>query len=144
MTNDIGIRLVEHGARLIKVVESLPNTLVGRHVAGQLLRSGTSAGANYEEACGAESKADFAHKLQISLKELRESNYWLRLLVKSGKLTEKRIVELRRVKSIARYPLEIRRNSERKGEGSRQCLAPLRGKPGERTKAQFWFLTFAF
>ena len=94
MTNDIGIRLVEYGARLIKVVESLPNTLVGRHVAGQLLRSGTSAGANYEEACGAESKADFAHKLQISLKELRESNYWLRLLVKSGKLTEKRIAEL--------------------------------------------------
>ena len=52
-------------------------------MAGQLFRSGTSAGANYEEACGAESRADFIHKLQIALKELRESHYWLRLLLKS-------------------------------------------------------------
>jgi four helix bundle protein len=63
-------------------------------VANQLLRSSTSAGANYEEACGAESKDDFVHKLQIALKELRESNYWLRLLVKSGKISERRIANL--------------------------------------------------
>jgi four helix bundle protein len=94
MINDLGERLLEYGARLIKLVESLPNTLVGRHVANQLLRSGTSVGANYEEACGAESKVDFAHKLQIALKELRESNYWLRLLVKSGKIPEARIADL--------------------------------------------------
>lgn len=77
---------MDYGAGIIELVESLPNTLVGRRVGDQLLRSGTSAGANYEEARGAESKDDFAHKLQIALKELRESNYWLRLLVKSGKL----------------------------------------------------------
>jgi four helix bundle protein len=70
------------------------NTLVGRRVGDQLLRSGTSAGANYEEARGAESKDDFAHKLQIALKELRESNYWLRLLVKSGKLPSVRMTGL--------------------------------------------------
>ena len=52
-------------------------------MAGQLFRSGTSAGANYEEACGASSRADFIHKLQIVLKELRESHYWLRLLHKA-------------------------------------------------------------
>jgi four helix bundle protein len=62
-------------------------------VADQLLR-GTSAGANYEEARGAESKDDFAHKLQIAFKELRESNYWLRLLVKSGKLPLERMTGL--------------------------------------------------
>ena len=85
---------MEYGARLIKLVESLPNTLVGRRVTDQLLRSGTSAGANYEEARGAESKEDFAHKLQIALKELRESNYWLRLLVKSGIIPEARMAGL--------------------------------------------------
>ena len=82
---DLDERLLEYGARIIRLVESLPNTVVGRRVADQLLRSGTSVGANYQEAQGAESKDDFVHKLQIALKELRESNYWLRLLVKSGK-----------------------------------------------------------
>ncbi len=87
-------RLLEYGARIIKLVESLPGTTVGRRVGDQLLRCGTSAGANYEEAKGAESKEDFVHKLQIALKELRESNYWLRLLVKSGKVPPKRMADL--------------------------------------------------
>jgi len=91
---DLGERLLEYGARIIKLVESLPNTLVGRRVGDQLLRSGTSAGANYEEARAAESKVDFVHKLQIALKELRESNYWLRLLVKSGKISAERMEDL--------------------------------------------------
>jgi len=46
------------------------------------MRSATSSGANYEEACGAESKADFIHKMQLVLKELRESSYWVKLLKK--------------------------------------------------------------
>jgi len=79
-------RLLEYGVRIIKLVESLPKTLVGRRIGDQLLRSGTSVGANYEEAQGAESKDDFIHKLQIALKELRESNYWLRLLARAGKV----------------------------------------------------------
>ena len=65
-------RLLDYGARVIKLVEALPSTLVGRRIGDQLLRSATSVGANYEEARGAESKNDFVHKLQISLKELRE------------------------------------------------------------------------
>ena len=80
-------RLLEYGGRIIKLVESLPKTLVGRRIGDQLLRSGTSAGANYEEAQAAESKDDFVHKLQIALKELRESNYWLRLLLRAGVFT---------------------------------------------------------
>ena len=91
---NLGERLLEYGARIIKLVECLPNTLVGRRVADQLLRSGTSAGANYEEARAAESKDDFVHKLQIALKELRVSNYWLRLLVKSGKISAERMKDL--------------------------------------------------
>jgi four helix bundle protein len=91
---DLDERLLEYGARITRLVESLPNTVVGRRVADQLLRSGTSVGANYEEAQGAEPKDDFVHKLQISLKELRDSNYWLRLLVKSGKISARRMNDL--------------------------------------------------
>lgn len=91
---DLEERLLDYGARIIKLVESLPNTLVGRRIADQLLRSATSAGANYEEARGAESREDFVHKMQIALKELRESHYWLLLLVKSGKVPEGRMVGL--------------------------------------------------
>ena len=82
----IGERLLDYSARVIKLVDALPNTLVGRRIADQLLRSAMSAGANYEEAQGAESKEDFTHKLQIALKELRESGYWLQLLERSGKI----------------------------------------------------------
>jgi four helix bundle protein len=76
-------RLLDYGVEIFKLTMKLDASLPGRHMAGQLFRSGTSAGANYEEACGAESRADFIHKLQIALKELRESHYWLRLLLKS-------------------------------------------------------------
>ena len=88
---EVSERLLDYGVRVINVVESLPKTLVGRRIGDQLLRSGISVGANYEEAQGAESRDDFVHKLQIALKELRESNYWLRLLVKAGKIRADRL-----------------------------------------------------
>jgi len=81
--HEVSERLLEYGVRAIRVVESLPRTLVGRRIGDQLLRSSMSIGANYEEAQGAESREDFVHKLQIALKEVRESNYWLRLLAKA-------------------------------------------------------------
>ena len=61
------------------LVQAFPRTATGKHVHNQLLRSGTAPGANYEEARGAESKADFVHKLSIVLKELKESRYWLKV-----------------------------------------------------------------
>jgi four helix bundle protein len=66
-----------------KIVDKLPEARLGRHIAGQLVRSGTSPAPNYEEACVAESKADFIHKLGIVLKELRESRMWLRLIMQA-------------------------------------------------------------
>ena len=81
---DLSERLLDYGANVIKL-ESLPNNLIGKRIGDQLLRSGTSVGANYEEAQGAESKKDFVHKLQIALKELRESFYWLKLLDRTKK-----------------------------------------------------------
>src|SRR5579863_1729597 len=72
---DLDVRLLQYGARIIRLVEALPKTLVCRRIGDQLLRSGMAVGANYEEAQGAESRVDFSHKLRITLKELRESNY---------------------------------------------------------------------
>jgi four helix bundle protein len=72
-------RLLAFGVRIIALVDALPRAPAGRHIARQLLRAGTSCGANYEEARGAESKRDFIHKLGIVLKELKESRYWIRL-----------------------------------------------------------------
>ena len=72
----------------------MPATVAGRRIGDQLLRCGTSVGANYEEAQAAESKADFVHKLQLSLKEIRESNYWLLLLSKAKTLPSSRLDEL--------------------------------------------------
>src|SRR6516165_8174815 len=82
-SREVTERLLYYGVRAIRVVESLPRTLVGRRIGDQLLRSRISVGANYEEAQGAESREDFVHKRQIALKEARESNYWLRLLAKA-------------------------------------------------------------
>jgi len=76
---DIGERLLDFAVVCLKLTGKLGRTAAGRYVAGQLMRSSASAGANYSEACGAESRADFAHKLQIVLKELRETEYWLKL-----------------------------------------------------------------
>ena len=56
------------------------STIVGKHIARQLTKAATSGGANYEEARGAESRADFAHKVQGAAKEVRESVYWVKLI----------------------------------------------------------------
>ena len=82
--NELSERLLDFAANIVKLAVGLNRTPVGRHIGGQLARSATSAGANYEEACGAESRADFIHKLQLVLKELRESLYWLRLIGKTN------------------------------------------------------------
>ena len=91
---ELSERLLDYGVRIIKVVEALPGTLVGRRIGDQLLRCGTSVGANYEEARAAESTADFVHKLQLALKELRESNYWLLILSKATILPSVQLEEL--------------------------------------------------
>ena len=60
--------------------EALPESRAGKHIAGQLIRSGTSPAPNYGEAQSAESRKDFIHKLKIALKELRESMIWLKIV----------------------------------------------------------------
>jgi four helix bundle protein len=87
-------RLINFAARVGKVADALLDTRMGRHISGQLVRSGTSPAPNYEEACAAESRADFVHKLSICLKELRESRCWIRLIIKTEMLAEYRMGEL--------------------------------------------------
>jgi len=91
---DLDARLLQYGARIIRLVEVLPRTMTCRCIGDQLLRSGMAVSANYEEAQGAESRTDFAHKLQIALKELRESNCWLRLLAEAGKMPPDRLADI--------------------------------------------------
>lgn len=87
-------RLISFAGRVGKVVDALPESRMARHVGGQFIRSGTSPAANYEEACAAESRPDFVHKLAICLKELRESRCWIRLIIKTDMMPEQRMGEL--------------------------------------------------
>jgi len=77
---DLGDRLLQYSARIIRLVDSMPKTRGANHVGGQLLRSGTSPLSNHGEAQAAESVDDFIHKLKICKKELIESHRWLRLI----------------------------------------------------------------
>ena len=84
---DLSDRLLDFAVSVIKLADMLPNTVAGRHVGGQLIRAGTSGGSNYEEACGAESRPDFVHKMSVVLKELKEAHFWLRVIQRTGMIT---------------------------------------------------------
>ncbi|MGI8966251.1 MAG: four helix bundle protein [Limisphaerales bacterium] len=92
--DELSDRLWKFAARVGKVVDALPDNRLGRHVAGQLVRCGTSSPPNYDEACAAESRADFAHKISIALKEMRESRGWLRFIVVAELLSDKKVAAL--------------------------------------------------
>jgi four helix bundle protein len=81
---DIAERLLLLAATIVRLARKLPRDVGGRHVASQLVRSGTSAGANYEEGRAAESRADFIHKLRVAAKEMRETIFWLSLVQRSS------------------------------------------------------------
>lgn len=87
-------RLLDFAASILKLLTRLNKPAIGQHIGNQLMRSVTSSGANYEEACGAESKADFIHKMQLVLKELRESLYWLKLVKRAGLISDENLQPL--------------------------------------------------
>ena len=80
---DLEERLIDFAVRIIRIVESLPKTKVANHIAGQLVRCGTSPAPNYGEAQSAESRSDFIHKMKVALKELRETKVWLLMIVRA-------------------------------------------------------------
>jgi len=75
--------MIDYAVRVIRLSEALPETKAGKHVSSQILRSGTSPAPNYGEAQSAESRADFVHKLKVALKELRETETWLKIILKA-------------------------------------------------------------
>ena len=121
--NDEDIEILERSynfaLRIFKVCKSLESNRTARILGEQLLRSGTSVGANVEEASAAQSKKDFISKMSIALKESRETNYWLRILrdtetVKPNRLQEI-IAESERIsKIIAKIIISTKRNLEKK------------------------------
>ncbi len=87
-------RLVSFGSQIFQLTSQLPRTWQASHVAKQVLRSGTAAAANYGEARGAESRADFVHKLRIVLKELNETAVWLQLIAESSLLSREKMIAI--------------------------------------------------
>lgn len=87
-------RTKKYALRVIKAVQSLPRDRVADILGGQLLRAGTSVGANYRAACRAKSTADFVNKLKIVEEEGDESLFWMELLVESGITPQHKLSEL--------------------------------------------------
>lgn len=95
-------RTFKFAVRIVKFVRELPRTTDGRELGRQVLRSGTSIGANVEEAYGTPTKPDFANKMATALKEARETHYWLRLIRESG------LVPPQRINSLIQEALEFK------------------------------------
>ena len=93
-SDELEERLIDFAVRIVKLSASLPKTPAGKHISGQVLRSGTSPAPNYGEARGAESHADFVHKLRIVLKELNETSIWLRVIERSQMLRRDLIIDI--------------------------------------------------
>ena len=89
-------RLVDFAVRVVNVVEALPDSKAGNHIARQLVRSGTSPAPNYGEAQSAESRRDFVHKMKIALKELRETHIWLKIIERKSLCEPQRMPEILR------------------------------------------------
>jgi four helix bundle protein len=91
-------RLIDFAVIIIEIVGLLPSTLAGKHLAGQLVRSGTSPALNYGEARGAESRKDFIHKNKVILKELRESLICQKIIDRTNLLSVDRDLLIRAMK----------------------------------------------
>ena len=117
--DDIQERLIQFAGRIIGVCNNLPKTMAGRHIGGQLLRSGTAPAAHHGEARGAESTADFVHKLKIAVKELNESEVWLRIIIAGKLLPQKKLAplldECQQLQRILGASIKTARNSNSKG-----------------------------
>jgi four helix bundle protein len=94
LPDELSHRLWVFAARIGKMVDALPDTRLGRHVANQLVRSGTAAAPNYDEGRAGESRADFVHKINVALKELVETRGWLKLIVIAELLPADRVKSL--------------------------------------------------
>ncbi len=93
-TDELKKRLKVFALRIIKLSENLPNNITGKTLGNQIIRSGTSPGANYRSACLGKSDKDFLNKLKMVEEELDETLYWLELIVESGLVKEDLLKDL--------------------------------------------------
>jgi len=100
--NPLDERLLRFAGQVLRLTDEIYRNPTQRFIAMQLSRSCSSIGANYEEAAAAESDADFTHKMQVALKEARETRYWIRLLADS------KIIPSTRLAPLVQESLEIR------------------------------------
>ena len=121
---DLENRLLEFAAKIVELTESLPNTRPGNHIAGQLLRCGTSSLSNQGELEAAESRRDFIHKLRICLKELRETKRWLCFLGRANKVGTPANFNscLIEVEELIRIFVASVRTAERNAKGSSRLV----------------------
>jgi len=89
-------RTFKFSEAILSLAQKLQKSIINRPLITQLIKAGTSVGANYREACEAESAKDFVHKIKISKKEARESRYWLELPLSTNPAFEKEIARLRK------------------------------------------------
>ena len=109
---DLEERLIDFGVLIIEASEKLPTTAAGKHLADQLLRSGTAPALLYGEAQAAESKKDFVHKMKLSLKELRETSINLRMFSKAKMYSDENLVgEARQLVAIFQKSIDTAQSS---------------------------------
>jgi four helix bundle protein len=132
---DLEERLLEYSVRIIRLAESVVSTTAGRHVAEQVLRSGTAALPNHGEAQAAESKRDFVHKMTLGLKELRETLRWLQLIQRVPLMKSPERIEplLRETDELIRIFVSSIRTARRPAE----IPPPVRGSAFEVQGSKF-------
>jgi len=94
MSDELKKRTKEFALRIIRLVDVLPNTVIGRAIANQIVRSGTSVGANYRSALRGRSKAEFVAKLGVVLEEADECGYWLEIIIESKMIVQSKVLKL--------------------------------------------------
>ena len=104
MRNDLQERLFNFAVNVLKFMKNFPNQPELNVIKYQLVKSATSSGANYEEAQAGSSKADFRNKVRIALREMRESNYWLRII----NATEPEIINIDELKKLIQESGELK------------------------------------
>lgn len=118
-------RYRQFALRIINLVDAMPDTISGKAIARQIIRSGTSPSANYRAACLAKSDKDFINKLKMVEEEIDETSHWLSLIIDSGKLPKQRVqplydesVELRRIVTRSIFTTKKRMESDERNSKS--------------------------
>ena len=95
-SDELKLRFRKYSVRIIKMVDKLPNTISGRAIGSQIVRSGTSPGANYRAACKAKSDKDFINKLKIVEEEVDETGYWIEVISDSELIKPELLLEIQK------------------------------------------------